>query len=41
MSSQRKLCVRLLKELIEDEKVYAKNGNCMAALNTDDDNAEE
>ena len=30
-----------LKELIEDEKVYAKNGNCMAALNTDDDNAEE
>ena len=25
-----------LKELIEDEKVYAKNGICMAALNTDD-----
>lgn len=30
-----------LNELIEDEKVYAKNGNCMAALNTDDDDAEE
>ena len=29
-----------LKELIEDEKVYAENGICMAALNTDDD-AEE
>ena len=29
-----------LKELLEDEKVYAKNGICMAALNTDDD-AEE
>ena len=30
-----------LKELIEDEKVYAKNGICMVALNTDDDDAEE
>lgn len=30
----------VLKELIEDEKVYAENGICMAALNTDDD-AEE
>lgn len=29
-----------LKELLEDEKVYAENGICMAALNTDDD-AEE
>lgn len=29
-----------LKELIEDEKVYAENGICMAALNTDYD-AEE
>lgn len=29
-----------LKELIEDEKVYAENGICMAALNTDND-AEE
>ena len=25
-----------LKELLEDEKVYAENGICMAALNTDD-----
>lgn len=30
-----------LNEPIEDEKVYAKNGICMAALNTDDDDAEE
>lgn len=29
-----------LKELLEDEKVYAENGICMAALNTDDDAAE-
>ena len=26
-----------LKELIEDEAIYAENGICMAALNTDDD----
>ena len=26
-----------LKELLEDEKVYAENGICMAALNTDDE----
>jgi len=29
-----------LKELLEDEKVYAENGICTAALNTDDDTEE-
>lgn len=29
-----------LKELLEDEKVYAENGICTAALNTDDDTKE-
>lgn len=29
-----------LKKLLEDERIYAENGICMAALNTDDD-AEE
>lgn len=29
-----------LKELLEDEKVYAENGICTAALNTDDDAGE-
>lgn len=29
-----------LKELLEDEKVYAENGICMAALNTDDETEE-